>query len=387
MTSRPALSSRAANIPPFHVMELLARAHALQSAGHDIIHMEVGEPDFPTPPPIIAAAQRFLAGGDVRYTQATGLPELRDAIFRFYRTRMNANVPPHRIIITAGASAALLLAIAALTDPGDEWLLTDPGYPCNRQFIQACNGVPRALQVEAGTNYQPEASQIRQAWSEHSKGLLVASPANPTGALISAPEVEMMNGLMQELGGTLIVDEIYQGLVYDTKASSVLAQHDNVFVVNSFSKYFGMTGWRLGWLVVPEGYERHVEKLAQHLYIAASTPAQHAALAAFTPECIGLLEERRALFARRRDLLVRELPGLGFRIHRQPEGAFYIYANTSELTSNSQDLALRLLEKGFVAATPGADFGDWKSDQHLRLAYTTSEERLMEALTRIRSCL
>ncbi len=387
MAAHPPLSSFASSIPPFHVMELLARAHALQSAGRDIIHMEVGEPDFPTPSPVLTSAERFLARGEVRYTQATGLPELRAAISRFYETRMKASVSPERIIITAGASAALMLAIATLTDPGDEWLLTDPGYPCNRQFVRAFNGIPCPITVSADTNYQPEEGQIRQSWSDRSKGLLVASPANPTGTLIGEGELDMMSRLMSQLGGTLIVDEIYQGLIYDADASSVLARHNDVFVVNSFSKYFGMTGWRLGWLVVPEGYERHVEKVAQHLYIAASTPAQHAAIAAFSPECLEILETRRNTFAHRRDLLLRELPGLGFQPQGRPAGAFYIYADVSGLTDSSHELAIRLLEKGFVASTPGADFGNWKSAQHLRLAYTTDERRLTEALERIRTCL
>ncbi len=387
MNANPRLSTFATGIPPFHVMEVLAQAQRLQAAGHDIIHMEVGEPDFPTPAPVIEAAQAFLTAGKVQYTQATGLPQLQRAISEHYRIRMKADVAPERIIITAGASAALMLAIAALTNPGDEWLLTDPGYPCNRQFIRAFSGVPRALEVSWDTNFQPGEMQIRDAWSKQSKGLLVASPANPTGALTSQSELDGMARLMRELGGTLIVDEIYQGLVYDEEASSVLARHDDVFLVNSFSKYFGMTGWRLGWLVVPEGCERQVEKLAQHLYIAASTPAQHAALGALTPQCIEILEDRRAQFRHRRNLLTSELPGLGFRIDTRAAGAFYVYANTSQLDNSSQELAMRLLNEGHVACTPGADFGNWLADSHLRLAYTTSENRISEALERIQRCL
>lgn len=387
MKTGPILAERVKHIPPFHVMELLGKAQALQASGRDIIHMEVGEPDYPTPYPIITAAQAFLAKGNVRYTPALGLPALREAIATHYQSRLGCHVSAERIIVTAGASGALLLAIAALTNPGDEWLLTDPGYPCNRQFVQAFEGVPKPIPVGSETNYQPTEMQIRGAWGHKGKGLLVASPANPTGTLICQTEMDTMAQLMRKLGGALIVDEIYQGLVYDEAASSVLARHNDVFVVNSFSKYFGMTGWRLGWLVVPEGYARHVEMLAQHLYIAASTPAQYAALAALEPECVEILEERRAAFASRRKVLLEGLSESGFGIDSKPGGAFYVYARTSALCDDSMELAHRLLKHAGVATTPGADFGDWRAAEHLRLAYTTSEARIEEALTRIRACL
>lgn len=387
MKTGPILAERVRHIPPFHVMELLGKAQTLQASGRDIIHMEVGEPDFPTPAPVIAAAQEFLSRGEVRYTPASGLPALREAIAAHYWNQLGAQISPERIIITAGASGALLLAIAALTNPGEEWLLTDPGYPCNRQFIQAFEGVAKTIRVGSETNYQPTQAQIREAWSSKSKGLLVASPANPTGTLIGRTEMDAMASLMHELGGVLIVDEIYQGLVYDEPASTVLERHDDVFVVNSFSKYFGMTGWRLGWLVAPEAYSRNIEMLAQHLYIAASTPAQHAALAALKPECIGILEERRASFASRRKVLLEGLAESGFGVDSKPGGAFYVYANTSALCDDSMKLAHRLLEHGGVATTPGADFGDWHAAGHLRLAYTTTEARIEEALSRIRACL
>lgn len=381
------LADRLRGIPPFHVMELLTRAQELAAQGRDIIHMEVGEPDFPTPPAIVEAARRFLADAQVRYTPALGLPALREAISGFYASHYDAQVPPERIAITAGASGALLLAIAALTNPGDEWLLTDPGYPCNRQFIQAFSGVVNALPVSADSNYQPTPEQVEQAWSAHTTGLLVASPANPTGTLIEQDELARLADLVKARRGTLIVDEIYQGLVYGRPRETVLRQRDDVFVVNSFSKFFGMTGWRLGWLVVPAGYTRAVELLSQHLYIAASTPAQQAALAAFTPETLALLEERRIILDKRRNSLLSGLRSLGMRIDTEPCGAFYIYANIAGLATDSMQLAHRLLEDAGIATTPGLDFGSYRATEHLRVAYTAEIDRMQEAVERIRKVL
>lgn len=381
------LATRLNGIPPFHVMELLTRAQELTAQGRDIIHMEVGEPDFPTPPTIVEAGQRFLSAGQVRYTPALGLPALREAISAFYASHYDAQVPAERIVITAGASGALLLAIAALTNPGDEWLLTDPGYPCNRQFIQAFNGTVNALPVGAGTCYQPTRQQIDTAWSPTTRGLLVASPANPTGTLIEQAELAGIADLVQQRGGTLIVDEIYQGLVYGRHRETVLRTRNDVFVVNSFSKFFGMTGWRLGWLVVPEGCTRAVELLTQHLFIAASTPAQHAALAAFTPETLAVLEERRCILDERRMALLDGLRSLGMHVDTEPQGAFYVYANVAEIAVDSMQLAHRLLDKAGVATTPGLDFGSYRAAEHLRVAYTADVARMYEAIERIRKVL
>lgn len=381
------LATRLQGIPPFHVMELLSRAHELAAQGRDIIHMEVGEPDFPTPPTIVEAGMRFLSGGQVRYTPALGLPELREAISGFYACHYGADVPADRIVITAGASGALLLAIAALTNPGDEWLLTDPGYPCNRQFVQAFSGVVKPLPVGADTNFQPTPHQIEQAWTDRTRGLLVASPANPTGTLIGQTELARFADIARQHQGALIVDEIYQGLVYGHTRESILSRRDDVFVVNSFSKYFGMTGWRLGWLVVPEGCTRALEMLGQHLYIAASTPAQHAALAAFTAETLELLEERRRILDARRKFLLEGLRHLGMKIESEPTGAFYIYANTEAFGPDSMQLAHLFLERAGVAATPGKDFGSFRADSHLRIAYTAEIDRMQEAVERLRGIL
>lgn len=377
------ISRRALDIPPFHVMELLRRARELEQAGRDIIHMEVGEPDFPTPAPIVEAATRFLASGDVHYTAALGLPQLREAIARFYQQRFGADVAPERIVITPGASGALMLALAVTTDPGDEWLLPDPGYPCNRQLVRSFEGIARALPVEAATRFQPTADAVAAAWSSRTRGLMVATPSNPTGTLLGEDELAQLRDVVAARGGTLIVDEIYQGLVYDVASSTVLRQADDVFVVNSFSKYFGMTGWRLGWLVAPLPYVREVEKLAQHFFIAASTPAQHAALAAFAPATLDILEARRAEFAERRATLLPALRELGFEVAAEPQGAFYIYADVSRLADDSEALARRLIEEAGVATTPGVDFGDHLPRRHLRLAYTTRRTRLLEAVERL----
>ena len=377
------IARRMADIQPFHVMEILKRAHQLEAAGRDIIHLEVGEPDFPTPPTIVEAARDFLAGGHVHYTPALGLTALREAIARFYHDRFGADISPERIIVTPGASGALMLALAVTTDPGDEWLLPDPGYPSNRHLVRSFEGVARALPVDASTRFQPTPTHVADAWTARTRGLMVASPANPTGTLLSQAEIIALHEAVTARNGILIVDEIYQGLNYGIDASTALSSLDDVFVVNSFSKYFGMTGWRLGWVVAPQAYVRQIEKLAQHFFISPSTPAQHAALAAFTPATLEILEERRHAFASRRNTLLPALRELGFRFATEPQGAFYLYADISELADNSETLARRLIEDAGVATTPGIDFGDNAPDRHLRIAYTTEEARLVEAAERI----
>ncbi len=380
-------ASRLANIAPFHVMELMARARALEAEGRDIIHMEVGEPDFPTPEPIIAAARASLESGHVFYTPALGLPELRHAIADFYQTRYGISIPATRIAVTAGASGALLLTLACLVEAGSEWLLSDPGYPCNRHFVRSFEGVPIGMPVGPASNFQPTLAHLEAHWNERSAGALLASPANPTGTMLGGEELAAMAEFVRQRQGQLIVDEIYHGLTYEGDAQTALQCGDDIFVVQSFSKYFNMTGWRLGWLVVPERFARDIEKLAQNLYISPSTPAQHAALAAFAPTTISILEARRGEFRRRRDFLAPALADLGFRLTARPEGAFYIYADCSALTSNSDRFARDLIELAGVAATPGLDFGTHAPDRHLRFAYTTRLERLAEAVDRIRRFL
>jgi aspartate/methionine/tyrosine aminotransferase len=383
----PLSAPRVDDIAPFHVMELLTRAKALEAAGRDIIHMEVGEPDFPTPAPVIAAAQAHLATGRVFYTPALGLPELREAIAGFYQSRYGIKLPASRIVVTAGASGALLLALACLATPGKEWLLTDPGYPCNRHFVRTFEGVPVNIPVRASSNFQPTLADLEQYWTDHTTGALFASPANPTGTMLDTAQLAAIADFVRRHNGQLVIDEIYHGLTYERDATTALVHGDDIFVVQSFSKYFNMTGWRLGWLVVPECFTRDIEKLAQNLFISPSTPAQYAALAAFKPETLAILEERRNEFRRRRDFLAPELEKLGFRITAKPEGAFYIYADCSSLTKDSDEFSRQLLEAAGVAVTPGLDFGTHAPKNPLRFAYTTGIERLTEAVERIRCFL
>ena len=391
MTYRPA--RRLADIEPFHVVELLTRARQLESEGRDIIHMEVGEPDFPTPEPITKAAVAAIQGGKTLYTQALGLPELRTAISDFYRERYGVAVAASRIAITNGASGALNLAFAALANPGDEWLLADPGYPCNRHILRTYEGCPISMPVGPDSNFQPTPAMLRQYWNEKTAGLLVASPANPTGTLLTLSEIEALAAACRDKQGHFMVDEIYHGLTYapqevplgdEISAPTACAAGDDIWVINSFSKYFQMTGWRLGWMVIPEAYVRDVEKLAQNLVLCPSTPAQHAALAAFAPDTIAILEERRAEFRHRRDFLAPALEAIGFRVTARPEGAFYLYCDCSALADDSFTLARDLLEKTGVAATPGLDFGSNAPEKHIRFAYTTGVPRLAEAVERLR---
>lgn len=381
------IAARMAQIAPFHVMELMARAQALEAEGRSIIHLEVGEPDFATAAPILEAAQRFLSGGHVHYTAALGLPQLREAISGHYHARYGLEISPQRIIVTAGASGALLLALGVLVNPGDEWLLPDPGYPCNRHFVRLLEGRPVSLAVNAAANYQPTAPQLAASWTGRTKGLLVASPSNPTGTLLDSKTMASLVDIVTKRDGTLLVDEIYHGLTYGIDAMSALSISDEVFVINSFSKYFGMTGWRLGWLVAPDGYVREIEKLAQNLYIAPSTLAQHAALAAFQPETTAILESRRAEFSRRRDVLLPGLRKLGFKIQAEPQGAFYVYADSSALGTDSDQLARQLLSEAGVAATPGLDFGANSPQSHMRFAYTIAQSRIEEGLGRMAAVL
>lgn len=381
------VAERMREIAPFHVMELMAKAAALEAAGRSVIHFEVGEPDFATAEPIVQAAQEFLRGGHVHYTAALGLPQLREAISGYYRDRHGIEVSPARVVVTAGASGALLLALGMLVNPGDEWLLPDPGYPCNRHFVRLLEGLPRAVKVDALGNFQPTATAVARSWRTSTKGLMIASPANPTGTLIDPLELASIANLVRQNRGSLIVDEIYHGLTYDCDAKTALGLGEDVFVINSFSKYFGMTGWRLGWLVAPEACVRDIEKLAQNLYIAPSTVAQHAALAAFRPDTIEILETRRREFQARRNLLLPGLERLGFRITATPAGAFYLYANCGNLSADSQQLAERLLGDAGVAATPGLDFGSNAPDSHMRFAYTVAREKILEGLARMEKLL
>ncbi|QXQ02009.1 pyridoxal phosphate-dependent aminotransferase [Stenotrophomonas indicatrix] len=379
----PGYSRRSHEIAPFHVMSLLARAQALEQAGHDVIHLEIGEPDFTTAEPVVRAGQAALAAGHTRYTAARGLPALRQAISGFYRSHYGLDIDPERILVTPGGSGALLLASSLLVDPGRHWLLADPGYPCNRHFLRLVEGGAQLVPVGPETAYQLTPSLVQQHWNADSVGALVASPANPTGTVLSADELAALSASLHARGGHLVVDEIYHGLTYGLDAASVLQVDDSAFVLNSFSKYFGMTGWRLGWLVAPPTAVPDLEKLAQNLYISASSIAQHAALACFSDEAMAIFEQRRQAFQQRRDFLLPALRELGFRIEVEPQGAFYLYADVSAFTDDAQAFCAHFLETEHVAFTPGLDFGFHRSNQHVRLAYTQEVPRLQEAVERI----
>lgn len=370
-------------ISPFHVMKLLERAKQLESQGRSIIHMEVGEPDFTTPQPIIDAGRQALADGRTHYTPAMGLPELRKAISGHYKQRYQLDISPKRVAVTPGASGALQLLLSVLINPGEGVLMADPGYPCNRNFVHLVGGLPQTINVGAETDYQLSAQLVAQSWSDNTKAVLVASPSNPTGTMLSRQELAEIYNVVENNGGYLIVDEIYQGLIYGAESHSALEISDKIFVINSFSKYFGMTGWRLGWLVAAQEAVAALDKLAQNIFLSAPTPAQYAALSAFSATTTAILEQRKDIFRQRRDYLLPALEQIGFKFRTKPQGAFYLYGDCSQLTDDSASFAHELLEQKGVAVTPGLDFGSNSPEKHLRFAYTTDIELLRIGVKRM----
>ncbi|MFZ2725912.1 MAG: pyridoxal phosphate-dependent aminotransferase [Methylococcaceae bacterium] len=377
------LATRSGEITPFYVMALLQRAKQLQAQGRDVIHLEIGEPDFATPQPIIDAGIDFIKTGKVHYTPASGLPQLQAKIAEFYQQRYGVTLDSRRIFITPGSTGGFLLAFALTLNAGESVLLSDPCYPCNSNFATLFGAQARKIPVTAATHYQLTAELIAQQWTDTTKGALIASPSNPTGTMISPEDLKQAIDTVNNLGGCFYSDEIYHGLVYEQSATTALQFSDDVFVLNSFSKYFGMTGWRVGWLIVPEAFIETAEKIAQNIFIAASTASQYAALAAFDTETLAELERRRVEFKRRRDFLYGELLRLGFEVSMKPEGAFYIYANCSAFTDDSYAFAVDFLEAEAVAITPGKDFGVYQAHHSLRFAYTTSIERMAIAMQRL----
>ncbi|WP_038059695.1 aminotransferase class I/II-fold pyridoxal phosphate-dependent enzyme [Thioalkalivibrio sp. ALJT] len=364
-------------------MDILARAQAAERAGADIIHLEVGEPDFPTPPGVIAAGGSALADGDTRYTPAHGTGALRAALAADYGARHGAEIDPERIVITAGASAAILLALAAGVNPGEEVLLPDPGYACNRQFVAARGACPVAIPVHAEDGFQPTAEAIAAAWGANTRAVLLASPANPTGTCLSRARLAAIVEVVRARGGLVIMDEIYAQIVFEDPEPSAAAAFPDVVVINSFSKYFAMTGWRLGWMVVPAAWVEPVRRLAQNLFVAPATVAQTAALAAFDAGTEALLQARVQELRQRRDLLLEALPGLGLEVQARPQGAFYLYADCTAHGPDSEVLCARILDRAGVALTPGTDFSPSRGRDYLRIAYTQSQDRLREAVERL----
>jgi aspartate/methionine/tyrosine aminotransferase len=377
------LANRMAYIEPFHVMDLLAIARSMEAKGQQIVHMEIGEPDFATPAPVIRAAESALKKGLTHYTPAVGLAQLRERIADFYQTRFNASVDPDQIIITPGASGALLLALGVLINSGDKVAMSDPGYPCNRHFVRMFDGDPQCIAVDARTRYQLTVDILQDTPA----AVMLATPSNPTGTLLTSGELQQWVQYAEDKACYLLMDEIYQGLVYGVDSSTIAGQCDHAFVINSFSKYFCMTGWRLGWLVVPPGYQREVDKLAQNIFLAPSTLAQYAAVAAFDDESIAILEAQRQQFQQRRDFLKTAIQELGFQLLVEPEGAFYLYADCSRLTEDSFEFCHTLLEEAGVAITPGKDFGSHDCHRYVRFAYTTAVENLDQGVEKIRRFL
>jgi aspartate/methionine/tyrosine aminotransferase len=376
------------HIEPFYVMECAKAAAELarspECADSPMIFLNIGEPDFTAPPLVQQAAERALRAGRTQYTDATGLPALRERISQWYAERFGLNIAPRRIVVTAGASAALQLACLALVDRDDEVLLPDPSYPCNRHFVAAAEGKAVLLPASAEERYQLSAAGVSAAWSARTRGVLLASPSNPTGTSIDPDEMGRIVAAVRAHGGFTLVDEIYLGLSFDERfGHSALAHGDDVVSINSFSKYFSMTGWRLGWLVVPEELVAPIEKLAQNLYICPSTVAQHAALACFEPESIAEYERRRTEFRARRDFLVPALNRLGLTVPVMPDGAFYAWADCSAHSPSSWDFCFDMMRRAHVAITPGRDFGHHGTERFVRLSYASSMAQLHEAVDRL----
>jgi aspartate/methionine/tyrosine aminotransferase len=406
------ISQRAEKIEPFYVMEVgkAASALAAQVAHTDkpMVFVNIGEPDFSAPPLVQEAAQRAIRDGKTQYTQATGMAELRERISAWYASRFGVQVPARRIVLTAGASAALQLACLALIEAGDEVLLPDPSYPCNRQFVSAADGTPRLIAATPAERFQLSAAKVEAAWTERTRAVLLASPSNPTGTSIHPDELRRIHQIVSARGGVTMIDEIYLGLSHDaTYGKSALEIDDQIISINSFSKYFNMTGWRLGWLVVPDALVSVVERLAQHLYICPSTVSQRAALACFETESITEYERRRAEFKARRDYFIPALRSLGFEVPVEPDGAFYVYADCSKIqhkigvtestgqavgnstsaVGGSWDFCFEMLRRAHVAITPGRDFGHDSTHKFVRFSTASSMADLHTAIERMRAAL
>ena len=395
------IAQRAERIEPFYVMEV-AKAAAIMAkefahTDRPMIFLNIGEPDFTAPPLIQAAAAKAIACGNTQYTQATGLPELREKISTWYATRFKVNVKPSRIILTAGASAALQLACLALIETGDEMLMPDPSYPCNRHFVSAAEGKAVLIATTADERFQLTCSKVEAAWGEHTRGVLLASPSNPTGTSIAPEELQRIAEYVASRGGITMIDEIYLGLSYEEHfGHTALAMPgelgQNVISINSFSKYFNMTGWRLGWLVVPDALVPVIERIAQNLFICPSTIAQHAALACFEPDSLAEYERRRSEFKARRDYFIPELNRLGLSVPVMPDGAFYAYADCSKIAaqwglSGSWEFAFELMKRAHLAVTPGRDFGSSAPEQYVRFSTASSMAHLQEAIARLESLI
>ena len=391
------ISTRAQNIEPFYVLEVAKAASAL---GRDLldtdspmIYLNVGEPDFTAPPLVQEAALKAIGAGHTQYTPANGLPALRERISQWYLDRFGVSVDPQRIVVTAGASAALNLACMALVEPGDEILMPDPSYPCNRHFVTAAGGKAVLVPTTAAERFQLSAAQVERHWTARTRGVLLASPSNPTGTSIDPQELRAIHQAVQARGGITVVDEIYLPLSYDERfGQTALALDDQIISINSFSKYFNMTGWRLGWMVVPPALVPVVERLAQNLFICPSTIAQHAALACFEPTSITLYEQRRKAFRDRRDYFIGALNAVGLNVPVVPDGAFYAWADCTQACArlgvrDSWEFSFEVMNRAHVAVTPGRDFGIATAGRFVRFSTASSMAQLHTAAQRLRALL
>jgi len=381
------LATRTDNIMPFYAVEVFKQASALAAQGRDIISLGIGEPDFTAPAQVIETLQRASQAGLSGYSEPAGLSLLRETIAHYYDSHFHATIDPSRVIVTAGASGALMLTTMALINPGDEILMPDPSYPANQNFITAAGGIPKLIACDANQRYQLDADTIAKHWGPKTRGVLIASPSNPTGTTIDHAVLSKLIEAVRARGGFIIMDEIYLGLYYENAPRSALTLDDDIFIINSFSKYFHMTGWRLGWMIVPESSIPAVEKMAASLAICAPTLAQHAALSCFEPEVMQIYEKRRLSFKQRRDYLIPELEQMGLQVPVHPDGAFYIYADIREHGNDSMAFARDLLNEAGVAAVPGHDFGPAHAQYGLRFSYATGLDRLQEAVERMRAFL
>jgi aspartate/methionine/tyrosine aminotransferase len=402
------LSARAQRVEPFYAMEMAKPAQVIAreaaGSGRPMIYLNIGEPDFTAPPLVVEAAERAIRDGRTQYTAATGLPALRERISDWYRARFGLDVPARRVVVTAGASAALQLACLALIDPGDEVLMPDPSYPCNRQFVSAAEGRAVLIAASAAERFQLSAPKVAQAWGPRTRGVLLASPSNPTGTSIHPDELARIHAEVSARGGVTLIDEIYLPLSFDdTYGRSALGLADDIISINSFSKYFSMTGWRLGWLVVPQALVDVIEQLAQHLFICPNAVSQHAALACFEPDSLAEYERRRAGFKARRDWFVPQLNALGLTVPVLPDGAFYAWAdcsaacdklfssrseyNSAMQSADSWKFAFELMQRAHLAATPGRDFGHADTARYIRFSTANSMSQLQAAIGRLREVM
>lgn len=379
------ISKRLERVESFHVMSLMAEAKKLEAQGNHVIHMEMGEPDFSTPEPIVEAGIAALQAGITHYTPTLGLPALREAIAEFYQNEYRVSVESEQIIITPGSALALQLVLTLMVSDADQVAIADPAYPSTHNLVHLLGGSVLQIPVSEDSSWQLNIELLKQHWNESINAVLIASPSNPTGTILEDQELQKIASFCADKGVFLLVDEIYHGLVYSQAPRTAVGINENTFVINSFSKFYGMTGWRVGWIVAPKNYLSELNKLAQHTFLAAPTPSQHAALAAFQTNTQKILIERREEFRKRRDYLINALESIGFGIRVKPEGAFYIYADSSVFSEDSYEFTCKILNENHVAFTPGIDFGVAGANQHVRFAYTTNLDNLKIGIERLAS--